>query len=39
MLGETYELVTNKFRYFGESVSIQPPIIAFTAEGDGWEFG
>jgi hypothetical protein len=26
MLGETYELVTPKFRFFGETVSHHPPI-------------
>jgi oxysterol-binding protein 1 len=37
MLGETFEVVTDKFQYFGENVSQQPPIIAFNARGKGWE--
>ncbi len=28
LLGETYELVTDKFRFFSESVSHHPPVIS-----------
>jgi hypothetical protein len=30
LLGETYELVTPEFRFFGEMVSHHPPICAFN---------
>ena len=36
LLGETYELITDKYRFFGESVSQHPPILAIVAQGDGW---
>lgn len=37
MLGETYELVTEDFRYFSEQVSHHPPISAFVQEGKGYK--
>ena len=37
MLGETYELVTPKFRYLSEMVCHHPPITAFNCEGDGFK--
>lgn len=37
MLGETYELVTDKFKFYGENVSQCPPILAFNAKGEGFE--
>lgn len=37
ILGETYELITDKYRFYGESVSQQPPVLAITAQGKGWE--
>jgi len=33
MLGETYELVTEDFRFFAEQVSHHPPISAYEQEG------
>ncbi len=36
MLGETYELVTEDFRFFAEQVSHHPPISAFIQEGKGY---
>ena len=33
MLGETYELVTEDFRFFAEQVSHHPPVSAFCQEG------
>lgn len=33
LLGETFELVTDKFRFFSEQVSHHPPISAFHCEG------
>ena len=36
LLGETYELITDKYRFFGESVSQHPPILAIMAQGEGW---
>lgn len=30
LLGETYEIVTSKFRYFSESVSHHPPIFCIN---------
>jgi hypothetical protein len=36
MLGETYELVTEDFRWFSEQVSHHPPISAFIQEGKGY---
>lgn len=38
LLGETYELVTNKFRLIAEQVSHWPPITAFHVEGQNFEF-
>lgn len=37
LLGETYELVTPKFRFFGEMVSHHPPICAWVCQGPGYE--
>jgi hypothetical protein len=37
MLGETYELVTPKFRYLSEMVCHHPPIVAFHCEGENFE--
>ncbi len=37
MLGETYELVTEDFRFLAEKICHHPkPIIAFQAEGEGY---
>lgn len=36
MLGETYELVTEDFRFFAEQVSHHPPISAYFQEGKGY---
>lgn len=36
MLGETFEMVTDKYRYYGECVEEKPPILAFVLEGDGF---
>ena len=33
LLGETFELVTDKYRYYGETVQVGPPVLAFHAEG------
>ena len=33
MLGETFELVTEDFRYMSEQVSHHPPVSAFIQEG------
>ena len=37
LLGETYEIVTTKFRYFSESVSHHPPIFCLNCQGSGYE--
>ena len=37
LLGETFEVVTEKFKYYGENVSQQPPLLAFCAEGKGFK--
>ena len=37
LLGETYELVTDKFKYYGENVSQNPPLIVFHGEGEGFK--
>lgn len=37
MLGETYELVTEDFRYFSEQVSHHPPVSAYYQEGRGYK--
>lgn len=39
-LGETYELIRPDmgFKFVGEQVSHHPPVTAFHAEGDGYEF-
>lgn len=37
MLGETYELVTEDYRFFGEQVSHHPPVSAFIQEGRGYK--
>ena len=37
MLGETYELITDKFRLYSELVSHHPPVIAFNCQGNRWE--
>lgn len=36
-LGETYELVTQDFRFFAEMVSHHPPVLAINCQGNGWE--
>ena len=35
-LGETYELVTPKIRFFSEQVSHHPPILAINCQGKDW---
>lgn len=38
LLGETYELVTDKMKFFAEQVSHHPPISAFHCSGNaGWK--
>ena len=37
LLGETYELVTPKFRYFSEMVCHHPPIFALNVQGENFE--
>lgn len=37
LLGETYELVTPKFKFFSEMVSHHPPIVAVNCRGDNYE--
>ncbi len=37
MLGETYELVTSKYRYISEQVSHHPPITAYHCENNLYE--
>jgi hypothetical protein len=37
MLGETYELVTEDYRFFAEQVCHHPPISAFIQEGRGYK--
>lgn len=37
LLGETFELVTTKYRFFSEQVSHHPPITAFHCEGSNYE--
>jgi hypothetical protein len=37
LLGETYELVTPSFRFFGEMVSHHPPICCFSCEGKNFQ--
>jgi len=37
LLGETYELVTNKFRLITEQVSHHPPITAYHIEASSYE--
>ena len=37
LLGETYELVTDKFKYYGENVSQSPPMVVFHGEGEGFK--
>jgi len=36
VLGETFEYITQNYRYFGEQVSHHPPISAFSVEGEGY---
>lgn len=38
ILGETYEYVCSKFKYFGEQVSHHPPITAAFATSEDYEF-
>ena len=38
MLGETYELITPKFRFFSEHVSDSPPVSVVNCQGEGYEF-
>ena len=33
LLGETYEVVTDKYKFYGENCSLQPPILAFCGDG------
>ena len=37
LLGETYELVTPKFRFYSEQVSHHPPIMSMVCEGQNFE--
>ena len=37
LIGETYELITDKFKFFAENVSQFPPIVAFSVQGDGFK--
>lgn len=37
LLGETYELVTPKYRFFSEQVSHHPPIECMNCQGDSFE--
>lgn len=37
LLGETYELVTDDYRFFAEQVSHHPPITAYYQEGNGYK--
>jgi len=37
MLGETYELVTEDYRFVSEQVSHHPPISAYYQEGKGYK--
>jgi len=37
MLGETYELVTEDYRFISEQVSHHPPISAYYQEGKGYK--
>lgn len=37
MLGETYELVMDDFKYVSEQVSHHPPISAFNIDGDNFQ--
>lgn len=37
LLGETYELVTTKYRYISEQVSHHPPITAFHCESSQYD--
>ena len=37
MLGETYELVTEDYRFISEQVSHHPPISAYFQEGKGYK--
>lgn len=36
LLGETYEMVTDDYRFFAEQVSHHPPITAYFQEGKGY---
>ena len=37
LLGETFEIVTDDFKFIGEHVSNKPPISAFYYEGGGYK--
>jgi len=37
ILGETYEYITDKHRYFAEQVSHHPPVTAFNLESEGFQ--
>jgi hypothetical protein len=37
ILGETYEYVCDKYRFFGEQVSHHPPVSAFEIETEGFK--
>ena len=37
LVGETYELKTNKFKFVGECVSKEPTVLAYHAKGLGFE--
>jgi len=37
LIGETYELVTDKFKFYGENVSAFPPVCSYCVEGEGFK--
>ena len=37
LLGETYELITPKYRFYSEAVCHHPPMLAINCQGVGWE--
>lgn len=37
LLGETYELITPKYRFYSEQVCHHPPMLAINCQGVGWE--
>ena len=38
LLGETYEIVNSKFRFFIETVSHHPPIAVFDCQGENFRY-